>query len=347
MRFHFSRDVFQKVQSSKEKLPTIHYVVDDVRWVQARRLRYFQKYLPQYRFDLMPVDRFLKRWKRGRLREDPVYVGSWRSLHGLWKSRPDLFSLEDCRYLMAGVTSHTNIGGGLDPYQPIGYRTPEEALRLAVDLLSECRVVTANSMILHELLRDHLPGFVYCPNGVDTELFSPPEKKVYHPERIKIGWVGKLRGPKNVQAIETACGVLRQEGFIPELIGVSKQTASKALLSRVEMRDYYRQIDFYLCASWNEGTPNPALEAAACGVPVVTTCVGNMRELIQQGTNGFFIGPTAESIVETFREIRRLDSEAYASMSKSIRQSILTDWTWEKNIQSYVPAFDRLLDGKK
>ena len=53
-----------------------------------------------------------------------------------------------------------------------------------------------------------------------------------------------------------------------------------------EMREFYRSLDVYVCASRAEGTPNPCLEAAACGVPLVTTCVGNMPELVRHGVNG-------------------------------------------------------------
>ncbi len=34
-----------------------------------------------------------------------------------------------------------------------------------------------------------------------------------------------------------------------------------------QMREIYWSLDVYLCASRNEGAPNPCLEAAACGVP--------------------------------------------------------------------------------
>lgn len=56
-----------------------------------------------------------------------------------------------------------------------------------------------------------------------------------------------------------------------------------------EMRDFYHSLDVYVCASRSEGAPNPCLEAAACGIPLVTTRVGSMPELIQDGVNGPFV----------------------------------------------------------
>ena len=43
-----------------------------------------------------------------------------------------------------------------------------------------------------------------------------------------------------------------------------------------------------LFPSYSEGMPNAVLEAMACGVPVVTTKVGSLPDLIENGHDGFF-----------------------------------------------------------
>lgn len=50
-----------------------------------------------------------------------------------------------------------------------------------------------------------------------------------------------------------------------------------------EMRDFHHSLDVYVCASKSEGIPNPCLEEVASGLPVVTTRVGGMPELIRDG----------------------------------------------------------------
>ncbi len=47
---------------------------------------------------------------------------------------------------------------------------------------------------------------------------------------------------------------------------------------------------FVLSSAW-EGMPNTVMEAMAAGVPVVTTDVGGVRELIQHGHSGFIVPP--------------------------------------------------------
>lgn len=49
-----------------------------------------------------------------------------------------------------------------------------------------------------------------------------------------------------------------------------------------DMPSFYHGIDVYVCMSVSEGTPNPILESAACGVPFVSTLVGVVPRLMSQ-----------------------------------------------------------------
>ena len=55
----------------------------------------------------------------------------------------------------------------------------------------------------------------------------------------------------------------------------------------VRMVDYYNCLDICLITSREEGGPKALLESLACGVPLVTTDVGMVRDIINNGENGF------------------------------------------------------------
>jgi glycosyltransferase involved in cell wall biosynthesis len=319
----------------------ITYVVDDPGWVQAARKRHLERHIPGLQLDLLSAPSFARRWPWLRRRRRPVYFGSWRivrALHDRVRLRP-----EDLERSMASVTSHYNIGGGLSLEKALTGETDAEAVfRDAVATLRSFAVVTVNSRRLWELLEPNVPGLICAPNGVDTEFFRPPERRDWDASEIRIGWVGKRRAAKNVELLEAVLDELQGEGFRFEVVLQPKSVPKGDLLAPEALRDLYGRVDFYLCTSWHEGTPNPALEAAACGTPLVTTRVGNMPELVRHGENGFFVEPRLESVVDALRGLRTLDGAAYCRLSEAIRADVRRDWTWERAAPAYVEAFERL-----
>jgi glycosyltransferase involved in cell wall biosynthesis len=60
-------------------------------------------------------------------------------------------------------------------------------------------------------------------------------------------------------------------------------------LSAGEISLHLRTSHVFLSTSFTEGTPTALLEAMACGLPIVTSCSNDYRELIQTGRNGYVI----------------------------------------------------------
>jgi glycosyltransferase involved in cell wall biosynthesis len=280
----------------------------------------------------------------GRHRGVPAYFANWRTVRVLL-SHGIRFSERDWQHTMAAVTSHYNIGGGLDPAQalPAG-ADPEAAFAEAIDVLRRPAIVTVNSSGLRDLLAPHVPAVAYVPNGVDTELFTPAPDHAYDPARPRVGWVGKVKAAKNFAAIEAVAAELEPEGFAFDVRAHGKTAEAEELLGPEAMAAWYRGLDFYLCASWHEGTPNPALEAAACGVPSVTTRVGNMVDLVRDGENGFFVEPDAASIATTLRGLRELGPEEYRAVSTAVRRDVEQHWRWDQAVSGFRNAFAALLE---
>jgi glycosyltransferase involved in cell wall biosynthesis len=319
----------------------ITYVVDDPSWVQGARKRHLERHIPGLELDMHSASAFARKWPWLRRRRRPVYFGSWRILRQLrerLKPRP-----EEAARFMVSVTSHYNLGGGLSEEKALAGATDAEAVfREAVETLRSVAVVTVNSRRLFDLLEPEVPGLICAPNGVDVEFFRPPPRRDWGPSRITVGWIGKRRAAKNHELLHEVVATLAPEGFRFEAVVQPKDVPKTELLTPEALRELYRRIDFYLCTSWHEGTPNPALEAAACGAPLVTTPVGNMPELVRHEENGFFVDPELGSVAETLRGLRLLGAERYARLSEAIRKDIENDWTWARAAEAYREAFERL-----
>lgn len=207
-------------------------------------------------------------------------------------------------------------------------------------MLSEdqCRAVVANNVINYErLLEFGMPVFL-CQNGVDDEFFHPcPEER---PERPTACWVGnpKSLGEKGLDLIEEACS---QAGvnFIHHACFPPRAKLGDIIGQDSIRNDIYWKANFYICASLIEGTPNPALEAMACGLPVLSTRVGNMTEIIREGYNGYFVERNTNSIRQA---MEKLTSDSIKTMGLNARHTIGDHWTWKHQARKYVQMF-RLL----
>ncbi len=75
---------------------------------------------------------------------------------------------------------------------------------------------------------------------------------------------------------------------------------------RTDLAPVYADLDAVVISSLNEGTPVSIIEAMAAGVPVVSTAVGGVPDLLREGELGRLVPPEdpaalAEAIVATLR----------------------------------------------
>ena len=58
-----------------------------------------------------------------------------------------------------------------------------------------------------------------------------------------------------------------------------------------DVSPFYAACDVIALSSANEGTPVTIIEALAAGVPVVSTDVGGVRDVVEDGRSGFLVPP--------------------------------------------------------
>jgi glycosyltransferase involved in cell wall biosynthesis len=156
------------------------------------------------------------------------------------------------------------------------------------------------------------------PNGVDPEPFRAVSGQERDDMRRRLGlrqdfaWlaVGRFETAKDYPNMLRAFAAVheRQPGAVLLLVGRgSLQAETEALARRLELGDAVRFLgvredvpalvsaaDGYLMSSAWEGMPMVLLEAAAGGLPVVTTRVGGNHEAVLDGVTGF-LAPAGDS----------------------------------------------------
>lgn len=160
------------------------------------------------------------------------------------------------------------------------------------------------------------------PIGLNLQLFSPrtPEASRLVRDELSIpssavvigsfqkdgiGW-GEGFDPKRIKGPDVFISVIRRlKEKIPELwvllTGPSRGFVKKGLESSGvpfvhrelssygEVGRYYHALDAYLVTSREEGGPKAILESMASGVPLITTRVGQARDLVRHGFNGWMV----------------------------------------------------------
>ncbi len=78
----------------------------------------------------------------------------------------------------------------------------------------------------------------------------------------------------------------------------------------------YSSARIFVNPSYNEGGPRVVLEAMACGLPVITTRVGLMPDIIQDGLNGLFVDWAAYDMAEKINSLLK-DKDSQDKFSKA------------------------------
>jgi colanic acid/amylovoran biosynthesis glycosyltransferase len=158
--------------------------------------------------------------------------------------------------------------------------------------------------------------------AVDTEFFTPADKRREINDEFRVITTGRLFWVKGYEYALTSIRQLMDMGIVVrfDIIGdgperqrllytiddldLQRHVQLHGRVSQDRVRDLMRQADVFLLSSLSEGISNAALEAMACGLPVVTTDCGGMRELVSDGVEGFVVPPRQPEVMT--RELARL-----------------------------------------
>lgn len=106
-----------------------------------------------------------------------------------------------------------------------------------------------------------------------------------------------------------------------------------------DMVAWYQGLSVYLVSSRIEGGPQPALEAAACGIPVVAPRVGFMSILEQLNPSLFITFYEAGNYEEMVTAIKQAGEPLYRRHAHLIRR----DFSWDRFAQQHREQFEKLL----
>jgi len=103
----------------------------------------------------------------------------------------------------------------------------------------------------------------------------------------------------------------------------------------------YNAADFFVLPSKSgEGLPLVALEAMACGLPVIATDTGGTREILMEDYGRLVPPNQPEQMAKVILEYSSVD---LSSRRKALRVAVEEKYSWERNVETLVGIYEELI----
>jgi glycosyltransferase involved in cell wall biosynthesis len=198
------------------------------------------------------------------------------------------------------------------------------------------------------------------PCGVDPAVFSPGAAGMRdgNPMRlVAVGWLRWLKGyeyaVRTLRALLDAGVPARLDVFggdpLPPMQEPSDRARILHTISDLELDDHVQMHDHVapdvlldrlrsahalLHSSLSEGLPVVILEAMACGLPVVATDCGGVREAVRDGVEGFVLPPREPALAGAALERLWREPALRERMGRAGRARVLSEFTLEANLDA-------------
>lgn len=212
-------------------------------------------------------------------------------------------------------------------------------------VVKHASVVTTVTENLAKAMQNHglkNPNYMVLPNVVDTNLFQIKPHENATPKIIHISCFEDKS--KNISGLLESLKILRDKGIAYQAVLVGdgmdyeamKQKATflhlndnvtfTGMLQGQELVDVLASGDFLVLSSNYENMPVVILEAFACGLPVVSTNVGGISEIVNEN-NGLLVPPhDAEKLANAMQKML----ESYQNYdANTLRDSIIKKFSNE------------------
>ncbi len=308
-------------------------IIPDVpNWALDKNAKDLLKYnRSDLQLDICYADAFFAQWERYYREYDllfPMYVGTYLDF---LKHKIPLDKV------VTGIRSFNRWDRQKTMPPGFNVRPPKKLIKK----LRRAVLVNTHCFKLWLIFNPYVP-LIHTKYTCDLEIFYPENKT--RNDKLVIGWAGSLRNHPHLRGFDDLIKPICDE--IPE-VQLKVQTREENFIQNDhQMRAFYNSLDLYICASRSEGTPRPVLEAAACGVPVISTDVGIVPELIDHGVNGFIVQRSYRAIKEQLLQIVK-NREQLATMGNLLRQKMEREFNWEHLIFQWTDFFKNALEVQK
>jgi glycosyltransferase involved in cell wall biosynthesis len=201
------------------------------------------------------------------------------------------------------------------------------------------------------------------PVGVDHEIFRPLQGRKRIPGRIMttasadvpmkglvplLEAVAKLATEREVELLVIGKPKEGSKAVATiERLGIERLVRFESGISEEELVSRYAECELAVVPSLYEGFSLPAIEAMACGVPLVATTGGALPEVVgKHGETALLVRPGDPSALAGAIKVAMDNPELRARLGEAGRQRVLNRFTWRATAEGTVAEYRKLLENR-
>lgn len=223
-------------------------------------------------------------------------------------------------------------------------------------LLTHAAAITATSHYLANVTASYLSTprrIVVVPFGVDPARFHPSavpptERRIGTVRHLEVNYgidvlleALRLLGNPDLQVVIAGEGSLRPdlESYARQL-GIAGQIRWLGRIEHAAVPDLLRSLSVFVMPSRAESFGVAALEAQACGVPVVATEVGGLPEVVRDGATGILVPPENPAMLAQAIKVLLADPDRRAMMHAVGPHWVAEHYTWEMSVEQMLYVYE-------
>jgi glycosyltransferase involved in cell wall biosynthesis len=208
-------------------------------------------------------------------------------------------------------------------------------------------------------------------NGIDSEFFSP-DPTLRRETKSKLGlsendvvllYLGRLTANKGIYDLLEAFSAIKnkvsrrlklilvgsgeKDNIFERIKSLRLEDDVLLFENTKEIKAYYCVADIFVLYSEFEGLPMVLLEASSCGLAIVSTRIGGIPHLINDGENGLLLEYGDINALAKYIEMVSEDEKLRGYLGLNARKRIIENYDIDKVINNYVNIYEMALQNKR